>query len=224
MLIKDIKIGANLEISLFREDGKPQKSYPVKVQNIYADKRMEIDVPFSAGQIVLFQINNIIEVVTINKEGIFSFKAKITDRMKRHNMPVLVIEPETELEKKQRRAFYRLTYSCNVRYRKYKLPVFGENNTEFKTSTTFDISGGGICMMIEEKLDLNNNDYYECVIILDKGIEITAVCKPVNIKKEDTDKYWKLGMKFERITEQAREKIINFIFQAQLKLRRKGLV
>ncbi|MGE5328626.1 MAG: flagellar brake protein [Deltaproteobacteria bacterium] len=225
MQLKDIKIGANFEIALFKEGEKPSKSYPVKVQNILDDKKIEFDAPFSQGQMISFQINTIIEAFTTTQEGIFSFRAKVIERTVRNNIPVIVIKPEAELEKKQRRAYFRLPFTCNIRYRKYKLPIFGENDLQFKTTTTIDISGGGICFQTEEKLDAE--EFYECVIILDKDkdIEINTVGKPVCIVKEnDADKFWKIGMKFERISETAREKIINFIFQEQLKLRRKGLV
>jgi len=221
--LKDIKIGANFEISIFKEGERPTKSYPVKVQNIRDDKKIEFDVPFSGGQMILFHINTIIEAFATTQEGVFSFRARVIERSKKNNIPVIVVKPETELEKKQRRAYFRLPCSCNVRYRKYKLPIFGENDQQFKTTVLIDISGGGLCFQTEEKLDAE--EFYECVIILDKDMEITTICKPVCIKKEEyTDKFWKTAMKFERITEQAREKIINFIFQEQLKLRRKGLV
>jgi len=221
--LKDIKIGVNFEISIFSEGQKTKKSYPVKLQNIYNDNRMEIDVPFSGGQMILFQVNNLIEVVTINDEGVFAFKARILERGSKNHIPMMIIRPESELEKRQRRAYYRLMCNCNVRYRKFKIPALGENDEVFKTTMSVDISGGGIGILADEKLD--TNDFYECVIILDKDVEINVVCKPVSIKKDDVnDKYWKIGMKFERIQEQAREKTINYIFQEQLKLRRKGLV
>lgn len=223
MQLKDIKIGANLEISIFREGEKSEKSYPVKVQNIFENNKFQIDVPFSGGQMILFQVNAIIEVIMTSQEGVFSFKAKVIERTRKKNIPVMLIKPETELEKKQRRAYFRIACNCNVRYRKYKLPALGENDEQFKTVTAVDISGGGICFQTEEKLD--TGEFYECVIMLDEDIEIHTICKPVCIKKEEyTDKFWKTGMKYERITEQAREKIINFIFQEQLRLRRKGLV
>ncbi|MGE5473471.1 MAG: flagellar brake protein [Ignavibacteriales bacterium] len=223
MQVKDINIGANLEISIYREGEKPGKSFPVKVQNIFDDKRIEIDVPFSGGQMILFQVNVIIEVTTTTQEGVFSFKAKVIERSKRNDIPVMIIKVETEFEKRQRRAYFRIACNCNLRYRKYKLPVLGENEEQFKTVMTCDISGGGVCFQTEEKLDAE--EFYECVIILDKDTEINTICKLVSATKEEyTDKFWKTGMKYERITEQARERVINFIFQEQLKLRRKGLV
>jgi len=221
--LEDIKIGANLEISIFRNGEKSGKSYPAKVQNVSEDKRIEIDVPFSGGQMILFHLNTIIEVITTNQEGVFSFKARVIERTKKSNVPVMIIKPETEIEKKQRRAYFRFPCNCNVRFRKFKLPALGGNDEQFKTTIAIDISGGGIAIRTEEKLD--NEAFFECVIILDKDIEINTICKSVNVKKEDfTDKYWKTALKFEKITEQGREKIINFIFQEQLKLRRKGLV
>ncbi len=224
MQIKDLKLGEKLEVSVIDNSGKNLSPYyPVKLQHINDNDTIEIDVPMINAQSVYFRKQTLVQVVIISKEGIHSFNARVL-AVNNDNIPVVVLNRESEIIKIQRRSYYRLECSCIVRYRPYKLPIFGTNEDPFKTTRTIDLSGGGMCMLSKEKIDKTN--FLECVIILEKDVEISAIGKVVSVKKDDTvqSNNWKVGIQFQRISEKARERVINFIFQEQLKLRRRGLV
>lgn len=224
MVLKDLRIGSNLEIGAFIETTDNRVPYyHVKIQNIRNDGVLEVDVPSKNGQMIFFQVNALIEAVLVASDGVYSFKGKVLDRVNKNNIFLLIMKPENEMEKTQRRSFFRLNCNIMVKYREYKMPVLGETAEEFKITNTVNISGGGLCIITQEKID--NLELIECGIILNEDTEVVAVCKVMNItKNENNEKQWKVGLRFERISEQGREKLINYIFEEQRRLRRKGLI
>ncbi len=223
----DLKPGMNIKISLIDNQGDIlSPSYTSKLQHINNnDSTMEIDIPdeisvkkwFEKGVMLLL-------TVTVEGGGIYWFHARVLGTNQKNNVPVMLIKQETELSRTQRRSYYRLQYSCKVKYRPFKLPALGSNEEQFRTADTIDLSGGGICLLTSEKLD--KNIFLECVIILEKDVEIKAVGKVVDTKEEKTGSVnrWKNGIQFERISENSRERIICFVFREQQRLRKKGLV
>ncbi len=223
----DLKPGMNLKISLIDNQGDIlSPSYTSKLQHIDDNNStLEIDIPDAKSIQKCFGKDTMILVtLAVGGGGIFSFHARVTGVNQRNKVPVMVIRQETELFRVQRRSYYRLQYSCEVKYRPFKLPALGSNEEQFRTTNTIDVSGGGMCLLTSEKLE--KNIFLECVIILEKDVEIKAVGKIVDTKEENTGGLtrWKNGIQFERISENSRERIISFVFREQQRLRRKGLV
>lgn len=225
MQIKELKIGTKLEVSLTNRAGdNASPYYPVKLQCINDDFSLEVDVPIYNTKVVFFNSGSSVQVTTTLQDGIYSFQANVVGFKKKGQIPVMALKPESEMQKIQRRSYFRLNYICTAKYRPFKLTIFGSNEETFKSTHTVNLSGGGMCILSDEKIEKTN--FLECVIILEKEISIRVIGKVVSVEKDDINelKKWKLGIQFERILEVEREKIINFIFQEQLKLRRKELV
>ena len=223
--LKEIKVGTKLEISLIDSSGENiSPYYPIKLQHINKNDMLEVDLPSVGTQMIFFENGTTTQITITYKDGLYSFRAKVIERFKKKDIPIMVLKQESEIIKIQRRSYFRLNCNCVIRYRPYKLPAFGVNDESFRTTQTVDLSGGGMCIIVEEKIEQIN--FLECVIILEKDIIIKAIGKIISMKKDETadSNRWKAGIHFQRINEFERERIINFVFQEQLKLRRKGLV
>ena len=223
--LNEIKVGTKLEISLIDNSGENiSPYYPIKLQHINKDNIIEVDIPSIGTQMIFFENETMTQIIITYKDGLYSFSAKVIEKFKKKNIPIMMLKQESEIIKIQRRSYFRLNCSCIVRYRLYKLPALGTNDEPFSTTQTVDLSGGGMCILVEEKLEQIN--FVECDIILEKDIIIKAIGKVISMKKDEPAylNKWKVSIHFQRISEFEREKIINFVFQEQLKLRKKGLV
>jgi c-di-GMP-binding flagellar brake protein YcgR len=96
--------------------------------------------------------------------------------------------------------------------------------TPFIDVITRDLSGGGICMAVKEKVDTAKP--IECQLQLPESILIKFTGKAVRLSCVDNKGTYKyeVGIEFMEIDNKCRESIIGFIFQEQRKLRKKGLV
>lgn len=224
MQIKDLIVGTNVDLSLVDEKGKDISPYfATKIQNINSDGTIEVDIPIIGMSDVKFEIGSLVRISMVFNDAIYSFQGRILGRSRRRKVPILIIKPESDINRIQRRAYYRLKCYCCVQYRPYKLPIFGENQYPFKVAKTVNISGGGMCLLIDEKIE--KTGFLECVIMLEKDMAIKVIGKVIDVKESEFfSRKWEARIKFEKISEKDREKIINYIFREQLKLRRKGLM
>jgi c-di-GMP-binding flagellar brake protein YcgR len=92
------------------------------------------------------------------------------------------------------------------------------------TTVSVNISGGGICLRIEEKIDIGR--LVECVVDTDADRKISFIGKVVRCEKSEIEsKYrYEAGIDYTRIEDKEREAVVRFIFEEQRKLRKKGLI
>lgn len=225
MEIKDLKLGMKLEVAVIDNYGKKQGPYyPVKLQHINDNNTIEVDMPMLCGQIILFKNESLLQVVMTFKDGIYSFNAKVLGKNVRNNISLMVLKQQDKIIKIQRRAHYRMDCSCMVRYRPFDFENPGISEKPFEVANTIDLSGGGMSLITQEKI--KDTNLLECVIILEKDISINIIGEIVKTEKKEDNNFekWKICIKFKRIAEKDRERIITYIFQEQLRLKRKGLI
>lgn len=225
MHIKDLKVGEKLEICLIDKENKNRSPYySIKLQNIKNNGTLEIDQPMFATQMFSFKINDMVQVSTTQEDGIYSFNGQVIGKNDKVQIPIMVVKPHTEMIKMQRRSFFRIKCNCNIKYRSLDPALSNQAESKFENAIIIDLSGGGMCILGDQKIE--KNILLECVIMLDSEQEVITICKVINSKKDERNQSgnWKSGLVFHTISERSREKVINFVFQEQMKLRRKGLI
>ena len=223
--IKDLKIGEKLEICLIDKENKNRSPYySIKLQNIRENGTLEIDLPMFGTQLFSFKVNEMVQVSTTQEDGIYSFNGQIIGKDDKLQIPIMVVKPHTEMTKMQRRTFFRIKCNCNIKYRSLDQAVINQAVSGFKNAIIIDLSGGGMCILGDQKIE--KNILLECVIMLENNQEVTTICKVINSKKDEREqsRNWKSSLMFHTISERSREKVINFVFQEQMKFRRKGLI
>lgn len=189
-----------------------------------------IAMPIEHGRIIPLDIGDKYHVCFYTKHGLYHCLCQVIDRYRIGNIVTAVVEMTSELEKFQRRQFYRLSCLKEIRYsllndikEKKETSIITMQDRAFSTATMIDISGGGCkfncneLIMIEKKLIL-------CFYLeLAKGITQFELLGKVVYSSEvlNKSKIYEHRIEFLDIKEEDRESIVRFIFDEERRRRRK---
>lgn len=155
----------------------------------------------------------------------YKLKASLTDRIVKDGLPIYKLSIENEMEKIQRRQFFRFDCVLDIKCREVEMV----NSTavpkgNFTKGLTRDISGGGTCLALVEGIE--KGKFIECELQLSESKIIKfygTIVRSIKTDSESKNKY-EAGVEFYNIDNRSRETIISFIFEEQRKLRKKGLI
>ena len=95
-----------------------------------------------------------------------------------------------------------------------------QNDGEYISTTTRDISGGGLCIKTEEMLD--KGAYIDAILALERKMRFVG-CVARSIKTRDKGKIiFETGIEFKHIENKDREKIVSYVFETQRDKLKKG--
>ena len=207
-------------------------SYKSSFSDNLTDSRWEITMPVDNGRVVLFQLGMQFDfIVYTQNKTILKSAAIVRQRYRKGNMYFLAIELTNNLEKIQRRQFFRLPCTIDmsfyeVRYddkaesesefckSMYKNHAINSKNMQIVKSVILDISGGGIRFSL--RIPLEEGAYFmaQFSLALEEGTQqFNIVCKVISCTPalDHTDRYFaRSKFIFDRMTE--REKIVRFVF------------
>jgi PilZ domain. len=222
MLGTNLTLGTKLELEILDEKG--ERVVPTLVsqfETLLPDGTMEILSPIFEGRIYPVKRGTRLNVIYQKDGDLFRFQSETVGRSVEGNIHFLQIKPLSEAEKIQRRYFFRFKCVRDVLYRMYpdQMAAEGERRN-YKTGITKDISGGGICLLSDEKPDIGW--YVEGWLHIDLNIPFRGrVVRIADI--HDGGRYgYEIGIEFVDITNMNRERIISYIFEEQRKLIKKG--
>jgi len=241
----EIAIGTRLELEILR-NGKEKfgNTFVSQLLEHQPDGSIVISAPITGSRIVYVPSHITIRLTFIHQlHGLLSFTALVMSRGSRGNVAVLIIKPNDDLEKIQRRMHYRLDIILTAFVR----PVQDDNSGTCKDNGTSDeqpasdnsgvsenaevpqikaytknISGSGVCIICRENFPKNSMLNIE--LNLTEDLKITAGCivvrnQSVEIKKTRS---YELGMRFTQISKKDEEALIRFIFEQQRLLLKKN--
>ncbi|MCX7747016.1 MAG: PilZ domain-containing protein [Clostridia bacterium] len=184
-----------------------------------------IAAPIHEGMVYPLQKGTMLNIFYIMKGDFYGFKAEVMDRTTKDNIPLIKIKITGDISRIQRRQFFRLECCLPVKYGVLQ-SLTGDTKSlpRNKKAVVRDLSGGGICIAVEEQLE--KDAYLICEIVFSKENTVVFSGQVVRIDKlEDNMAYkFEIGVKFIKIEDKHREAIIGYIFQEQRKLRQKGLI
>lgn len=219
------------------------KVYMSQLLDYIGDDKANISMPIMKGRIIPLSIGDKYMISFYTNKGLFQCKSIITDRFKNNNIYIHEIQFLSELEKYQRRQYYRLDCIIDFTYhiiteletiltKQIQLSNFQnemeKNNCintldEYKNiwqnGTIIDISGGGA--------RFNSNHLFEQVDGILMNIDLEATRLVLNAKVISSNKmihrqgYYEHRVKFINISKEDREAIIKFIFEEDRRKRRK---
>lgn len=236
-LNKYIFPGSKLELvaidRIVQQDGTTKrKKFDSQVVEVVDEDHIEILMPMEKTKLVLLPVNGQYDVHFITNKGLFQCLAKVTERYKNGNVYLLMIEKITNLQKYQRREYYR--YSCmidmetrnlseieNKRFEE-QIPFDYEEIPTYK-STIVDISGGGLRFIANTAFDVDSQiicDYH----LGDKNLGHTykLIGKVLGQRQlENRPGFYEHRVMFTKIENSEREEIIRYIFEQERKNRNK---
>lgn len=211
-VLTELKVGDKIEIELLRV-GKYLKNKTIVSQVMdIKENHLMISSPIKQGMSYLLHEGQKINVIFYREEkGVFSFTAEVIKRLDLR-LPMYIIQPQTTANKIQRRSYFRLKVLTKVLLRNL-------NESNAIECFTKDISGGGLRITSKKKFE--ENQKVECVIFLGNDNTITVTSEIVRVIKDPTKNEYEISLRYEDITDNARNQIISFVFKKQRELRQK---
>ncbi|HHX17261.1 MAG TPA: flagellar brake protein [Clostridium sp.] len=222
MNFDQLKLGMKVEMVLSDEEESPK--FVSQFEGTCSDGIYYVSAPIYEGKIYPIAIGTKLDMYFVEKENFYKFRAKVLDRSRKAAISLLKIEALDEIKKIQRRGFFRFECMIPINYKVVKSSKTNFNKDEgFKKTITRDLSGGGTCIKLTEKL--NVGDIIECEMLLSDFDKVSFLGKIVRIIECEIDKgiyKYEAGVLFQKIDDKSREKVISYIFQEQRKLIKKG--
>jgi len=154
---------------------------------------------------------------TASANGVtYSFKSEVKGNKKENSADLFAIKKPaaSEVVSVQRRAFVRVKASLEVACLFAGVKKF--------VATTNDISGGGLSMITEPTINLQAEDELECWLLVpfrNGTIEHIPFIGAV-VRTKEVDDGLLVMMRFVEISESDRQKIVRYVFERQIELRK----
>ncbi|MBO4311329.1 MAG: flagellar brake protein [Lachnospiraceae bacterium] len=236
LLSKYIAPGSKIELEaidrVLQEDGSYQrKKFDSKVVDVIDEDRLEILMPMEQTKLVLLPVNGEYDIHFFTTKGLFQCLVRVVNRYKNGNLYLLEIELISNLQKYQRREYYR--YSCMLPLSFRLLTEAEKKAVDNKRKILFDelpmiesqivdISGGGMRFVTNEVCEVN--DYIFTDYALANGKRFNHVAKILAVKPLEhsaKDPRFELRCQFVDILNGEREMIIRYIFEEERKKRKR---
>lgn len=230
MKLSELEIGTRLEMELFNDDGtRFEPTLVSEMEWSVGTDGAVIAAPIFEGKVFPVQIGTVMNVYFLNNKeaakNLYKFKAVAKSREMTGNLHLLGVELQGEIEKVQRRKYFRLDCSLQVKYRQVdSINAVHNKDIPFKKTIANNISGGGINLMLEDMID--KHSFVECEIFSDHSRKVRFFGQVIRCEKRDIKEKFKYdaAIAFIKINEIDREVIIRYIFKEQRRLRKKGLI
>ncbi|MCI8409225.1 MAG: flagellar brake protein [Lachnospiraceae bacterium] len=229
-------------------ENQVRKQYISQILDYMDGEQLKFAMPMEAGRIIPLTVGDFYEVCFYTKSGLFQSSIEIIDRYKEENVHVMIGEFTSDLEKCQRRQYYRLEHIIDINYRYYTKEeeilerrlmvndfaneearmsckkILNEVKNKWMIATITDISGGGV-RFNSSILHKKGKLLYLRIPIVQDGAERIfelkgeVVNSVVLAKKTD---YYETRVKFIEIDRDEREQIVKFIFAQERKMLRRS--
>lgn len=253
MLSNIVRTGDKIKLTGIQgeENTRKEASYISRVVEIMDSNRIKAAMPIIDGKNVILDSLRKYKIEFMTRKGIFACDAKIVRRFKEKVSFFVVFEMMSELEKLQRREYYRLECILDIKFRRsMEGNIFEDENKEeeithkneenepdlvfirrkvpWHAAIITNISGGGVRFNSREALNRGEIVLLKMHLKFDDGegdYEIPA--KVVHSAEvPNRPEIFEARVQFTDISTQDREDIIRFVFDEERRIRRrkKGLV
>jgi c-di-GMP-binding flagellar brake protein YcgR len=233
-MLKDIvSIGDKIELSRFSYNDsqtiKPKIYFSQVLDFIEYDKAC-IAMPIEGSRIIPLSVGDKYQLCFYCKQGLYQCRAVVTDRYRKDNIYMLVVQLASELEKFQRRQFYRLEYVLEILVCRLLQSEVDKKKEEIDISPNryldammLDISGGGCKFILNELIEKDTKVMLRFTLTLARGMRMFEVLGRITNSGEQLNrsKSFEHRVEFIELLEEDREHIVRFIFDEERRRRRK---
>lgn len=234
-----LKIWEKVEIII--EDKKKRGLYISRIEDFVADCIIIAVPEFMGGQDIL-KDDCIVTVQIPKDDAVYQFSTRMRS-LKSHKSKSYMLFPPVNIQRKQRRQHVRIEFSAQVKFAVIDDSV-DSDKFKWQTAKTINLSGGGMLLKASEKIKkgdvllLKTEIFsklkipqpllgYCCRSFREKnnyfyGVEFVAcerVSQYINKKLKKI-----LPESINNFDHKAQEKLVFYIFQEQVELRKKGLI
>ena len=217
MISKFVQIGNKIEIeSIKKTTGElgevTRKTYRSELYDIESEDVIKIAMPMEQSKVVLLPVDAEYSLCFYTSNGLYQCLARVIERYKSNNLFVLSMELETDLQKYQRREYYRLNtvldmkskaIDDNADRKSLEQVHFIDTDLTFDNGTMVDISGGGARFISKVR--------YTEYKLIGKVLKSSPM--------ENRDDSFENRIQFVNMVNDDRESIIKYIFEEERKMR-----
>lgn len=197
------------------------------------DGMLTCAMPIYEGHLIPLETGSQYDVFFYSKKGIYKAGCKVISRGKEGNIYVCQIKLITSLEKFQRRQFFRLPCTLDIKltpmkdtevlyYLKNKKMPIELSGTSSKDMAV-DISGGGLRVI--SGVQYNKGTYLALAFALNlsgKMLDYCVLGQVIQaIKSETNHQLYDHRVQFKEISKEIQEDIVKFIFEEQRRIRKR---
>ncbi len=195
-------------------------SFRSKVKAVCGDK-LTVDSPVKGRSIIPLHPGMVVKITYTDNAAIYTFITEVISQ-NRKEPATLVLGKPLDVKRLRRRNFVRLDTKLTVVLTKLDRRLVSRGETF--SGTVVDISGGGL--MFRSNTLLECGETLEAEVYLDHERVIRAIGRVVRVMQNlpPAGEKFSSGFEFTMIEETERDKIIQFIFNQQRELRRRGLL
>ena len=204
-----------------------QHQYKSKILEVVDEETLRLLLPIEKSVVVPLAKGRCLELTFCCKKGVYRCSAEVIDRYKEDNIYLMLVRITSELEKIQRRKFYRLPYAMEIEFREVKkedeISLEEQEEALWNRGVTLDLSGGGCRFNSSATYDVETQLEIRFFVDMESGsyeqIWIGKVTSSSQIPNRP-DMY-ETRVEFIDTNRQRREQLIKFIFEEERKMRRK---
>jgi len=208
------------------------RNYISQILDIY-DNTFQAAMPIYEGHLVPLEVGSKYEVFFKTNKGLYKANCEVVGRSKIEKIYMLELKPISNLEKFQRREYFRFNTNidaniCLLTEHEMKnfLQLFAfpeEYNNKKKNAVIIDISGGGVKIVSNELYKKHDIVLIEFNVIV--GTSLKNIIVPGKIIASSTsDNRLDLRehrIEYNKISKETRELIIKYIFDEQRRILQK---
>lgn len=194
--------------------------YMSQLLDLQGGNKASIAMPIQKGRVVLLNVGETYSLCFYTKLGLYQCKAIVKERFRNQNLFIANVEFTSELEKNQRRQYYRL--ECLIDFKYGMVLEEGQDPKNWNSGVITDISGGGIRFhsQKQQQAELLMTSFS---LFTAQGLKNFKIMTKIISCQPTTNRNAKFEYRVEfiNIKKEDREIIVRYIFEEERKRRRK---
>lgn len=249
MLSSILKLGDKIEIIHMDKFGKPYhnaRSYVSQLIDFVDVDVIQIATPIVYSTPVILNVGENYNLCFYTSNGLYQCNCVALKNFKENNLIIAVVRITTNLEKYQRRQYYRLDYVDSIQYRvitseeellkkrlqdkefenkeeyaEYKKRI-SEIENNWVPAVMMDISGGGTRFISETRHEKGDILKIQLNLVIAAGIKSLNIEAVVvsSVKMPNKAGSFEHRVEFSNIMKKDREELIKYIFEQERKRRK----
>lgn len=233
-----ISVGNKIELVMLDDiirNEKNKKVYVSKIFDILQGNKLQIAMPIYEGKIVPLSVSDKYSACFYTDKGLMQCNVIVTARYKEGHMFFLEVLILGQLEKVQRRQFYRYICKLGAKVRvvsdeEYEtgvpdVEVISEDDLEWNDAKIIDISGGGAKIYQRQFLDKNEIVKLKFILAVeDFTFRFSLFARVLSsVHVQNHSEIVEQRLEFMKITKEERDNIIKYIFESERRNRAKEM-
>lgn len=225
-----ITIGCKIELVSLDDittNVKNKKVFVSKIYDILDTNLLQIAMPIYEGNIVPLSIGSTYSACFFTDKGLYECQVSVTSRYKNGNLYFLEVKLTSNLNKVQRREFFRLDCSLDATMRimsdeEYDTGIYDED-VSWEKARIVDISGGGVKLLKQGYIEPNEIIVIRFELPVEEGLAFMQLVGRIlrSSPLQGRAGIYDERIEFININKENRDKIVKYIFECQRMMRAK---